>query len=266
MSNLLVIGSSGQIGTALMRICCERSIAATGLDIRPNRWDEKLTDLCLDFLVYEPSAVSHFTDIVFLATHPSARELEKNALQNEKDYRAFNHAKICAKRSGARLSIVSSQELFGIVPEKIDVFTAHTVYEKQKKDFESELYELRKENYRTGVLRVPIVFGGYDTDLERIPRLVPRWCQQALAGEPIDVTNPHKTVLLTLVDDVVVTLLDCLFESGKSFLKEVSGTSITIGHLAKLIKEVKDGNKKNDGALEMIRRGIVDTFNNLRGG
>lgn len=261
---LLVVGSSGQIGTAVMKICHNLSIEVIGIDKRSNEWNASFTDVLTDFLNYEIKDNKDITDIIFLATEPSAKRLENNPETNLQNYKTFERAVSLAKKFGARLVIISSREFFGLKPDNIAAFSPQNIYEKQKMDFEVRLYELQKEGLNTGVVRVPVVFGGYDTDLERLPRLVPRWCKQALNEEEIEVLNGNNKIELSLVEDVTKSLMETLTVETGSFVKDIHGTEISLENLSKLIYKVMRGDEQKNGAeFELLRYGIKATLENL---
>lgn len=262
---LLVAGSSGQIGTAVIKACRNLSIKTIGIDQRPNEWNASFTDVLTDFLNYEISPNEGITDILFLATEPSAKRLKNNPETNLKDYQSFEHALFLAKRSRARLIVVNSRELFGLRPENISEFSPQNIYEKQKMDFEVGLYELQKEGLNTGVVRVPIVFGNYDTDLERLPRLVPRWCQQALNGEKVEIADGENKIELILADETAKKIIETLTAENASFVKDIRGTEISLEDLRKLIFAVtSDKEQKNGAEFDALRYGIVTTVENLQ--
>lgn len=259
-SCILVVGSSGQIGTALMLESRSRGMQTVGIDLRDNPWEASLTDLKMDFLDYIPHEKDHPTDLIFLATEPSAQRLEKNPSINSKNYRDFDHAAELTKNYQMRLIIISSRELFGLSPHEVSLYQAQKLYEQQKKDFETRLFEMGKQGYKTGILRVPIAFAGYDTDLERLPRLVPRWCANIIKGEEI-LIEKDKEIELILVEKVAKMLVNLLIRERGSFLKEIRGAKISLKALADLIRSVaKDNQNKKNEADDMLRLGIKKTL------
>lgn len=264
---LLVIGSSGQIGTAVITACRDLSIKTIGIDQRPNEWNAFFTDVLKNFLNYEFNPNEGITDILFLATEPSAERLKNNPETNLKNYQSFEHALYLAKKSRARLAVVSSREFFGLRPENISEFSPQNIYEKQKRDFEARLYELQKEGLNTGVIRVPIVFGNYDTDLERLPRLVPRWCRQALDGEKIEITDGENRIELILADETAKKIIETLTAKKASFIKDIRGTEISLEDLREFIYAVtSDKEQKNGAEYSSLHYGIVTTLENLKKG
>lgn len=261
---LLVVGSSGQIGTAIMKICQDLSTEAIGIDRRPNKWNASFTNGLTDFLDYEIKDSEGVTDIIFLATEPSAKRLENNPEINLQNYQTFEYAISLARELHARLIMISSHELFGLKPDSVAAFSPQNIYERQKMDFEAKLYKLQKEGLNTGVIRVPVVFGGYDTDLERLPRLVPRWCKQALNKEEIEVLNSNNKIELSLVEDIVKRLMETLTVETGSFVKDIRGTEISLENLSKLIYKVVRGDEQKNGAeFDVLRYGIKTTLEDL---
>lgn len=261
---LLIVGSSGQIGTAVIKICHDLPIDVIGVDKRPNEWNASFTNVLTDFLNYEIKDSKGVTDIIFLATEPSAKRLESNPEINLQNYKTFEHAISLAKKLGARLVIISSREFFGLKSDSVAAFSPQNIYEKQKMDFEAKLYELQKEGLNTGVIRAPVVFGGYDTDLERLPRLVPRWCKQALNKEEIEVLNGNNKIELSLVEDIAERLMETLTVETGSFVKDIRGTEISLENLSKFIYKVARGDEQKNGAeFDVLRYGIKVTLENL---
>lgn len=259
-NKILIVGSSGQIGTALVFESRSRGIQTIGIDLRDNPWEASLTDLKIDFFDYFPDEKDRFTDLIFLATEPSAKRLEKNPLINTENYRNFDHAVELTKKYKMRLLIISSRELFGLSPYEVSIYPAQKLYEQQKKDFENSLFEMKKQGYKTGVLRVPIVFAGYDTDMERLPRLVPSWCAKIIEGEDVLIDNDGEVELVP-VEKVANILINLLVRERGSFLKEIRGVHIGLRALADLIRSVvEDNQNKKNEASGVLRLGIKKTI------
>lgn len=260
-NKLFIIGSSGQIGSALMDWCRNNGVEAFGLDNRKNPWKESLTNKITNFENFDESL--DFSDIIFLSTESSAKNLESDKARADKDMHLFLKACDLSKSNNARMVIVSSRELFGLTDSTLDCFKPKNAYEKQKYIFETNLKQMRQEGWRTGVIRVPIVCGGFDDDIQRIQRLIPRLCNQLVKEGKTVVTNSDNLIPFALVDDVVNSLMNELINNIGSFLLDIKGTSIKLSDLVNLIKQTYNTKNKKREEIEPLQIAIRRTLLSL---
>lgn len=260
---LLIIGSSGQIGSGLMSWCRKHGVQATGVDARPNPWSSDLTDAIVDFATFIPEGDRRYTDVVFLATEPSARRLNADPRITEKDVALFERAIEYAARWGARTIIVSSRELFGLDEDGLREFRPPDAYVAEKRRMETMLHDARRSGASFGIIRVPIVCGGFDGDVDRVSRLIPRWCDAALRGRPIEIDDPAVRLPFVAVDEVCDELSRRILADDASFVIEVRGDTVTLGTLKEMIlRAVSDLDKKKEGG-NPLESAIIRTLQTL---
>src|SRR5437868_442051 len=87
LMNVLITGSSGQIGTNLARRLLERGDRAIGIDRRPNGWTDKIDTRRIDLNTAKPKdfPAEKFDLVVHLAAYAKVFELVEHperALEN----------------------------------------------------------------------------------------------------------------------------------------------------------------------------------------
>jgi len=264
MKRFLIVGSSGQIGSALAAELLARGHAVQGIDPRPNAWIEIPTDLKpFEEAVGDLDASHGYTDIVMLATTASARQLQEHVEMDAQDRGRFEGACRLASDFGMRLTIVSSRELFGKTREDLAAMRSSNAYEAQKRDAELAMADFRDRGGDGIVVRVPIVFGGYDTDVARLPRLVPRWCNQYLEQGRVDVTNGETSIELLRAEDAAKKIAERLLGDGGEWVIEARGVETTLAALATAVEKLGHDPKASTIHPDLAR-GILDTYAALR--
>lgn len=211
MSNVIITGSSGQIGTNLGLRLLERGDNVTGLDIRRNTWTNKILsirrDLTAPFLSVPPGA-PHV--MVHLAAHAKVHAtVERPSMAMENIAMTFNTLEYCRKHN-LPLIYASSREVYGDVRRFIteescaDFNLTESPYSASKLAGEALVYSYaRCYGLRYIVFRFSNVYGRYDNDLERMERVIPLFIRRIAAGEPVTVYGPDKVLDFTYVDDCV---------------------------------------------------------------
>jgi UDP-glucuronate 4-epimerase len=218
--NILITGSSGQIGTNLALALLARGDSVLGIDARPNTWTDKIPTLQLDLVessrdpdsLVSHSALrpSHFHAIVHLAAHAKVHELVKSphkALQNvDMTFAALE----LARNKKCPILFGSSREVYGDIHRHVtdesmaDFVVAESPYSASKIAGEAFLYSYaRCYGLPTLVFRFSNVYGRFDNDLARMERVIPLFVKKIADGQPITVFGRDKMLDFTYIDDCV---------------------------------------------------------------
>lgn len=277
---ILVTGSSGLIGTNLGLHLLERGDRVVGVDLRANAWTDCIPTLradlrgfgpeqtLLDFL--EDSGVGHVDAVVHLAAiarvHASVCEPE-GALGN---VQMLHNVLEFARTLRRPIIFASSREVYGQRParsgptgeECVDHRRAASPYAACKIAAESLLASYAScFELDTIVFRFSNVYGRFDSDIDRIERVIPLFFDRIASGDPITIYGPEKVLDFTYVDDTVAGIiagLDRLCSDDPAVRGTVAGATINIAsgrgstliELAELIGE-------QVGQAPIIREGSV---------
>lgn len=216
---VLITGSSGQIGTNLGLHLQADGHEVHGIDIRRNRWTDKIPTLLQDL----STPYRHFTNgigyveypenldvVVHLAAHAKVHELVEQpdrALENI--IMIFNVLEFCRQN---RVPIIfgSTREVYGDIHRYItdeshaDFSLTESPYSASKISGEALVYSYaRCYDLPYLVFRFSNVYGRYDNDIERMERVIPLFIRKIRRGEPITVYGQDKILDFTYVDDCV---------------------------------------------------------------
>ena len=208
---VLVTGTSGQIGTNLALRLQREGHEVVGIDKRPNPWTEGIETEVRD-LTTGIDGGDAFDVSAHLAAHAKVHELveqPERALENIT--MTFNVLEYSRAR---RIPIVfsSSREVYGDVHRfegygeaTADFAFTESTYSASKIACEALIYSYaRCYELPYLVFRFSNVYGRYDSDLERMVRVLPLFTQQILRNEPITIYGGEaKTLDFTYVDDCV---------------------------------------------------------------
>lgn len=207
---VLITGSSGQIGTNLGLALMDAGRIVHGVDCRENTWTERIATMVYD--LRRPLPIEHgaFDAVVHLAAHAKVHELVQNpARALENITMTFNVLEYC-RAHGLPLIYASSREVYGDVrrflteESQADFNLTESPYSASKLAGEALVYSYaRCYGLRYLVFRFSNVYGRYDTDLERMERVIPLFIRRISQGQPITVYGEKKTLDFTYVDDCV---------------------------------------------------------------
>lgn len=216
--NVLITGSSGQIGTNLGLALLARGDRVVGVDARANTWTDKFPTVQLDLVetAHAPEKLAdrpEFRDtqvIVHLAAHAKVHELvltPQKAMQNvDMSFSALE----LARQLKCPIAFGSSREVYGDIHRHVtdetcaDFVVAESPYSASKIAGEAFFYSYaRCYGLKTLVFRFSNVYGRYDNDYRRMERVVPLFVRRIAAGEPITVFGRDKMLDFTYIDDCV---------------------------------------------------------------
>ncbi|WP_198529461.1 NAD-dependent epimerase/dehydratase family protein [Mycolicibacterium elephantis] len=154
-----------------------------------------------------------------------------------------------AERCGARLVLASTSEVYGDPHEhpqpetywgNVNPVGPRSVYDEAKRFAEALTFAYHRG--RAADVAVARIFNTYGPRMRPDDgRIVPTFCAQALAGEPITVNGTGvQTRSLCYVDDTVDALV-ALAESGCAGPVNIGNPDeVTVLHIAELIRELAD--------------------------
>lgn len=211
--NVLVTGSSGQIGTNLGLALQDRGDLVQGIDLRENTWTDRIPTLRMDLVRARaedfPSGRS-FDAVVHLAANAKVFALVENpqgAMDNITC--VFNVLEYC-RRTRTPIVFASSREVYGDIHRHItheaaaDFVVAESPYSASKIAGEALVYSYAQcYDLPFLVFRYSNVYGRFDNDLQRMERVIPLFVDRIGRGEPIVVFGKEKVLDFTYVDDCV---------------------------------------------------------------
>jgi UDP-glucose 4-epimerase len=215
--NVLITGSSGQIGTNTALALQDRGHQVMGIDVRPNSWTDRIETLSLDLTQASPGdlpAGKRFDVVLHLAAHAKVFELVEQphrALENVK--MLFTVLEYC-RQAKTPIIFSSSREVYGDIHHHVtqeslaDFVVAESPYSASKIAGEAFVYSY-EECYGLPFLvyRFSNVYGRFDNDIERMERVIPLFIRRINAGEDIVLFGREKVLDFTYVDDAVDGIL-----------------------------------------------------------
>jgi len=222
--NILVTGSSGQVGTNLCLALLEKGHSVIGIDNRKNSWTDhiplvqrdiarqgmpKLADLSgMNPTFAQPDLVVH------LAANAKVHELVENpGRAHENATTTFNVLEFCREFT-APIIFSSSREVYGrpqppaVAEDTTDIFHILSPYAAYKMTDEMLIYAYAHcYELKYLVFRLSNVYGRYDSDLERMTRVLHIFIEQMRQGEPITIYDRNKMIDFTYIDDCINGLM-----------------------------------------------------------
>ena len=246
IKNILVTGSSGMIGTALVQELQRKGYNVYGFDIKEpviyNNFQHKTVDLTKSI------GISFDTDIdlvIHLAAHARVYELvidPSKALENAA--MVHNIFEWCRKKEVKRVLFASSRETYGDqteLPIKEDVanqrfsksnYTAGKIFGEAYCYAYSHCY-----NMRCKIMRLSNVYGKYDFSDRFIPKII----NQLINNQDVTINGENKTLDFTYLDDCVngiCTLIENYDTSKFLEYNIASGTQSNLINVAQKIKSL----------------------------
>jgi len=220
---VLITGSSGQIGTNLALKLIGEGHYVFGVDVRPNPWTNKIPTLLQDLGVLHHNfnggvgAVKYpenFDLVVHLAAHAKVHELvEKPELSLVNVIMLLNALEFC-RHNHLPIIYSSSREVYGDIHRYIngDIYNeshadfsyAESPYSAGKIAGEAFVYSYaRCYGLPYVVFRFSNVYGRYDSDIERLERVIPLFISKIKKEEAVVIYGLDKILDFTYIDDCV---------------------------------------------------------------
>src|SRR3990167_6970176 len=275
---ILITGSSGQIGTNLALKLLSEGYDVFGVDVRPNNWTDKFPTLLQDLAAFQ----HNFTGGIGLAPYPKCNlvvHLAANAKVHDlvrEPHRAleninitFNVLEYC-RYNNLPIIFSSSREVYGDIHHYItNENEAHfsfteSPYSASKIAGEALIYSYaRCYNMPYIVFRFSNVYGRYDTDIERMERVIPLFIKKIQSNEPITVYGKDKTLDFTYIDDCVEGIIASIEKlAGGKIKNETINLAYGEGHtLLELVNYICENfGKTCDTKIEAARLGEVTHY------
>lgn len=236
--NILITGSSGQIGTNLGLHMLSRGHCVLGVDKRRNAWTSAFPTEVMDLnappagsgplvelaLRFKPDVIVH------LAAWAKVHQLVREPAKAFENVAMIHWALEAARLSGAAIVFGSSREVYGDILRHVtdesmtDFVVAESPYSASKIAGEAFFSSYaRCYGIKTLVFRFSNVYGRYDNDLERMERVIPLFVKKIWNGEPITVFGRDKMLDFTYVDDCIAGIaagIEALASEGVKVLDE----------------------------------------------
>lgn len=248
VETVLVTGSSGMIGTALMERLLAAGYVAIGADRRENRWsaevDERTRRVDLrrtDEMDGLPETVDL---VVHLASNARVRELVADPAKARDNFEmTFNVLEYARRMDDPRMILASSREVYRSGADVRDVSDVRidecrNPYAAGKMGAEALASAYRRcYGLQTATLRFANVYGRYDVS----DRVVPRFIARAHRGQDLVVYGRKKSLDLLYLDDCVEGILRTIENfpkaAGETF-NIASGTGTSLVELAERVIEL----------------------------
>jgi UDP-glucose 4-epimerase len=265
---VLVTGSSGMIGTALVERLLADDTDVRGVDRRANRWSEAVDAVTERVDLLDPNASAELPadadHVVHLAAHSRVRDLVEDPSGAEENLRTLTTILEYARQVDADVIFTSSREVYGeqghTVYAEADVgprdvknpYGASKIGGEALMASYNECYDLR-----TCTLRLSNVYGRYDDH----NRVIPTFISLADRGEDLTVYGGDKLLDFLYIDDCVDALVAAI-ERINAVRGEVlnvgSGEGYSLLHLAEMI--IDRVGADIDVSVDPALSGEVDRF------
>lgn len=266
--SVLVTGSSGTIGTALVERLLAADVDVRGVDREPNQWSTDIERVTDEVDLLAPDAGERLPPdvdvVVHLAAHSRVRELVEDPMGAEENLRTLVTVLEHARETGADVIFASSREVYGdqsaTVYEEADagLRAVENPYGASKAGGEALLTAYREcYGVRTCSLRLSNVYGRYD----RSDRVVPLFIALASRGEDLTVYGDDKLLDFLHIDDCVRAFVQAC-ERIDAVQGEVMNVGSGRGHSLEYLAEMIVSRLDTDVSVtvEANRQGEVDRF------
>jgi nucleoside-diphosphate-sugar epimerase len=218
---VLITGSSGQIGTNLALRLQRDGHWVFGVDKRENTWtDDAFRYILQDLAIHYPAfrggiggvEYPEVDVVVHLAAHAKVHQLVRQPHRALENLIMTHNVLEYARQLELPVVFSSTREVYGDVHRfdeygeaAADFAYTESPYSASKIASEAFIYSYaRCYGLRYLVFRFSNVYGRYDSDLQRMERVLPLFMHQMTRGEPITVFGGEDKVLdFTYIDDCI---------------------------------------------------------------
>ncbi|MEO7912861.1 MAG: NAD-dependent epimerase/dehydratase family protein [Roseiflexaceae bacterium] len=257
---ILITGSSGQIGTNLALRLLDAGHRVFGIDKRQNTWTDRVITLLQDLAApYRDFAggiggvpYPRPDIVVHLAANAKVHELVQQPHRAMENIAlTFNILEYC-RHNQLPIIFSSSREVYGDIhryiteEQQADFSFTESPYSASKIAGEALVYAYaRCYDLRYLVFRFSNVYGRYDNDIERMERVIPLFIRSMRQGLPVTVYGREKTLDFTYIDDCVDGIVAGIerLTAGRvvnQTLNLAYGQGNTLVHMAELIAQALD--------------------------
>jgi UDP-glucose 4-epimerase len=267
---VLVTGSSGTVGTALVKELLQKGYEVIPLDIKHSLWDEKIDRKTVFHDLRKPLDTARLRRkpdmIVHLAAHARVYDLVvRPDLARDNILMIFNVLEYARKAKITRILFSSSREVYGEsrkgerrTEDSVRVDKIKSPYTASKFSAESLLHAYHHcFGVRPVIVRLSNVYGRYDVS----ERVVPLFLYYALRNRKITIFGREKELDFTYIDDCVDGLIRIIerFDRVAGMTFNLSnGVGVKIHELARMI--VTHLNSKSRITIGEKRVGEISSF------
>jgi len=269
IKKILVTGSSGTIGTRLCEKLLEENYEIVGVDLKPNKWNDKINELTIIGDLRNKQTFENLPKNVDLVIHLAANARVYNlivepSLARDNFEILFNTLEFCRKKNIKRFVFASSREVYG--NSKQVVYSENEAYVRNcespytaSKIGGEALVHAYHQCYGINfiIIRFSNVYGIYDDS----NRVIPLFIKLTKENKDLVVYGKEKLLDFTYIDDAISGVLRCAenFDQVKNETFNVSSSkAISIIELARLIQKYM--NSKNKIVIKENRAGEVMKF------
>lgn len=221
--HILITGSSGQIGTNLALKLQEHGYRVFGIDKRMNTWTNSFPYILQDL----SGKFNNFKNGIGEAIYPKDIDLVVHLAANAKVHELVEHPERALDNININFNVLeycranhlpiifsSSREVYGDIHRYItdedqsNFYFTESPYSASKISGEALIYSYaRCYGIDYLVFRFSNVYGRYDSDIDRMERVIPLFVDKINKNEPIRVFGESKTLDFTYIDDCVSGVL-----------------------------------------------------------
>ncbi len=271
--NILITGSSGQIGTNVALKLMERGDVVLGIDKRSNAWTDRIDLVTLDLTKASHDDMpdgKRFDAVLHLAANAKVFELVEHPERAMDNISMLFATLDYCRRNRLPIIFGSSREVYGDIHQHItheasaDFVVAESPYSASKIAGEALIYSYAQcYDLPFLVFRFSNVYGRFDNDAARMERVIPLFIDRIRKGQPITVFGKEKVLDFTYVDDCVsgiVAGLDAL--TSRRVMNETinlaCGAGATLVDVVEIVS--KHLGKTPDVTYEPTRPGEVTRY------
>jgi UDP-glucose 4-epimerase len=266
--SVLVTGSSGVVGTALVHRLLEDGTDVRGVDREPNPWSDAVQDVTSEVDLLADDAGERLPadadTVVHLAAHSRVRDSVTNPREATENMDMLATVLEYARETESDFVFTSSREVYGYQGKTIynesdaGVRDVKNPYGASKAGGES-LVEAYRECYGISscTLRLSNVYGRFDS----YNRVIPLFIAQAARSQDLTVYGDNKLLDFLYLDDCIDALvrsIDRMSSVHGEVMNVGSGEGHSLLQLAELIVETFDADI--DVTVDSNRPGEVDRY------
>lgn len=217
--HVLITGSSGQIGTNLALHLLKEGHRIFGVDKRLNSWTNDIPCILQDLSGKYSNFVGGIGDVIYpkdidLVVHFAANAKVHELVQHpdramDNIQITFNVLEFC-RQNNLPIIFSSSREVYGDIhryltnEEHSDFHFTESPYSASKISGEALIYSYaRCYGLKYIVFRFSNVYGRFDSDIERMERVIPLFIQRIYNDQAITIFGKDKRLDFTYIDDCV---------------------------------------------------------------
>jgi UDP-glucose 4-epimerase len=256
LTNILVTGSNGMIGTRLCERLIEKNYNVFGADHKKNLWNTNVDKLTITLDMRDKSKVLELLPknidlVIHLAGHarvynsvidPSLALDNFLLIYNILEFARINHIK--------KIIFSSSREVYGNTTEPMhaeddaSIKNCESPYTASKIAAEALIWAYHRcYGIDFIIFRFSNVYGMYDNS----DRVIPQFVMKAAKGEDLVIYGKDKLMDFTYIDDTVEGIIKGIerFDGTKSSVFNIAaGKGISVSYVAELIKSNLNSNSK----------------------